>query len=170
MQTNNVSSEKNGQNVNLLDLMIYLASKWKWYLLSLIVCVGVAWLKYAKASFVYFRTATVIIKDPSNKTSTAGLDRYDNFINKVNVANEILQFKSKRLMREVIQRVHADVSYKQKDGLRYNELYTHSPVIVSFTDVMPERGMFFTVTPKDKNTVVLSVFRMTKPVSNIRSS
>lgn len=70
MQTNNVSSEKNGQNVNLLDLMIYLASKWKWYLLSLIVCVGVAWLKYAKASFVYFRTATVIIKDPSNKTST----------------------------------------------------------------------------------------------------
>lgn len=52
MQTNNVSSEKNGQNVNLLDLMIYLASKWKWYLLSLIVCVGVAWLKYAKASFV----------------------------------------------------------------------------------------------------------------------
>lgn len=158
MQTNNVSSDKNGQNVNLLDLMIYLASKWKWYLLSLIVCVGVAWLRYAKASFIYFRSATVIIKDPSNKTSTAGLDRYDNFINKVNVANEILQFKSKRLMREVIQRVHADVSYKQKDGLRYNELYTHSPVIVSFTDVMPERGMAFTVTPKDKNTVVLSDF------------
>ena len=64
----------------------------------------------------------MIIKDPSNKASTAGLDRFDNFINKVNVANEILQFRSKRLMREVVQRVHADISYQVQDGLRHNEL------------------------------------------------
>ena len=47
-------------------------------------------------TLVYFRQATVIIKDPSSKPYTAGgLNRYDNFVNKVNVANELLQFRSK---------------------------------------------------------------------------
>ena len=117
-----------------------------------------AYVWYASSPLVYFRSATVIIKDPSNKTTTAGLDRYDNFINKVNVANEILQFRSKKLMREVVKRVHADVSYRAKDGFRYNELYTRSPVIVSFPDVLPNREVSFTVTPKDKEHVVLSHF------------
>ena len=106
MQANN-SSNKNAQAVNLVDLLVYLASKWKWFLVSVLVCVGIAWYKYARAPFVYFRSATIIIKDPSNKTSTTSLDRFDNIINKTNVANEILQFQSKQLMEEVVQRVSA---------------------------------------------------------------
>jgi uncharacterized protein involved in exopolysaccharide biosynthesis len=106
MQTNN-SSNKNDQGLNIVDLFMYLASQWKWFLLSILICGGIAWYNYARAPLVYFRSATVIIKDPSNKASTSGLDRFDNFINKVNVANEILQFRSKKLMREVVQRVHA---------------------------------------------------------------
>ena len=145
MQTSsNSSTNRNDQSVNLVDLFVYLASKWKWFLLSVIICGGIAWFKYATA--------------PSNKTYSAGLDRYDNFINKINVANEILQFRSKRLMREVVQRVHADVSYQMKSGLRWNELYTQSPVKVSFVDLTPERYMAFTVTPKSKKTVMVSEF------------
>ena len=158
MQTKNLSTGKNEQGLNVVDLLLYLASKWKWFVLSVLVFGGLAYVWYASSPLVYFRSATVIIKDPSNKTTTAGLDRYDNFINKVNVANEILQFRSKKLMREVVKRVHADVSYRAKDGFRYNELYTRSPVIVSFPDVLPNREVSFTVTPKDKEHVVLSHF------------
>lgn len=158
MQTKNLSTGKNEQGLNVVDLLLYLASKWKWFVLSVLVFGGLAYVWYASSPQVYFRSATVIIKDPSNKTTTAGLDRYDNFINKVNVANEILQFRSKKLMREVVKRVHADVSYQVKDGLRYNELYTKSPVTVSFFDVLPNREVSFTVTPKDKEHVVLSHF------------
>lgn len=154
MQTTNKSS----QSLNVVDLTMYLVSKWKWFLISIVICVGVAWLKYARAPFVYFRSATVIIKDPSNKTSTAGLDRYDNYINKVNVANEILQFRSKELLREVIQRTHADVSYQVKDGLRMNELYSLAPVSVSFVDATKEQGMAFTVIPQNKKQVVVTDF------------
>ena len=99
MQTTS-NNNRNEQGINVVDLLVYFASKWKWFLISVLVCGGLAWLSYARSPLVYFRSATVIIKDPSNKTSTAGLDRYDNFINKVNVANEILQFRSKKLMRE----------------------------------------------------------------------
>lgn len=137
---------------------MYLASQWKWFLLSILICGGIAWYNYARAPLVYFRSATVIIKDPSNKASTSGLDRFDNFINKVNVANEILQFRSKKLMREVVQRVHADVSYQIKDGLRSNELYNESPVLVSLPDALPEQSFSFTMTLKDAKTVTLSDF------------
>lgn len=155
MQTNN-SSNKNAQAVNLVDLLVYLASKWKWFLVSVLVCVGIAWYKYARAPFVYFRSATIIIKDPSNKTSTTSLGRFDNIINKTNVANEILQFQSKQLMEEVVQRVHADVSYQIEDGLRTNELYTQSPMLIRFLDVMPEQAISFVMTPKDRNTIELT--------------
>ena len=155
---NNSLSDKNEQGVNLVDLFVYLLSKWKWFMLSVLLFGGLAWYHYATSPLVFFRSVTVIIKDPSNKTSTAGFDRYDNYINKVNVANEILQFRSKRLMREVVQRLHADVDYRTEKGLRMIELYDQSPVNVSFINVMPERHISFSVTPKNDTTVVLSGF------------
>lgn len=157
---NNIQSNKNDQNINLLDLLMYLASKWKWFIMSVLIFGGIAWYKYATTPYVYFGSATVIIKDPSNKTSTTGLDRFDNFINKVNVANEMLQFNSKRLIREVVSRTHADVSYKMKDGLRNVELYTKSPVAVSFADMLPEQYVAFTVTLLNKDSVEITDFSM----------
>ena len=166
MQTNN-SSNRNEQSINLIDLLVYFASQWKWFLLSILVCGGIAWYSYARSPLVYFRSATVIIKDPSNKTSTTGLDRFDNIINKVNVANEILQFRSKKLMREVVQRLHADISYQVEDGLRNNELYTQSPVLLSFPDALPEQHFALTVTPKDTNSVILSDFSGIEAASSL---
>ena len=166
MQTNN-SSNRNEQGINLIDLLVYFASQWKWFLLSILVCGGIAWYSYARSPLVYFRSATVIIKDPSNKTSTTGLDRFDNIINKVNVANEILQFRSKKLMREVVQRLHADISYQVEDGLRNNELYTQSPVLLSFPDALPEQHFALTVTPKDTNSVILSDFSGIEAASSL---
>ena len=157
MQTNTPTS-KNDQGINLIDLIVYLMSKWKWFLLSVVVCVGIAWYRYASSPLIYFRSATVIIKDPSNKTSTTTLDRFDNIINKVNVANEILQFRSKKLMREVVQRLHVDVSYQVEDGLRDNELYTQSPVLLNFPDALPEQYFSLTVIPKERDSVELSEF------------
>lgn len=159
MQNNTLSNNKNEQGINLVDLLVYLLSKWRWFVLSVLLFGGMAWYHYATSPLVFFRSVTVIIKDPSNKTSTAGLDRYDNYINKVNVANEILQFRSKRLMREVVQRLHADVDYRVESGLRMNELYTQSPVQAAFVNATPERRISFVVTPKDGDTVELSGFK-----------
>lgn len=145
--------EKNSQDINLKDLFFYLLARWQWFLVSMLIFGGLAWLKYARTPFTYFRQATVIIKDPSNKTYTAGLDRYDNYINKVNVANEILQFRSKKLMQEVVRRVHADVSYQYKDGLRTSELYATAPVAVSFPDATPETYISLNLRVEDEKHV-----------------
>lgn len=104
------------------------------------MCCSLAWYRSATAPLVYHSSAKVIIKDPSNKTSSAGLDRYDNSINKVNVANEILQFHSKRLMQEVVGRLHADVSYTTHRGLRDVDIYGETPFIVTFLDMPPPKA------------------------------
>ena len=150
-QTNRSTALKNEQTINLVDLMLFLLSKWKWFLISVLFFGSLAWFQYARSPLVYFRKATVIIKDPSNTSYTAeGLNHYDNSVNKVNVANELLQFQSKKLMLEVVSRVHADISYQVKDGFRWNELFTRSPIAVRFIDATPERSVAFTVTPKNE--------------------
>ena len=151
MQNNSNTS----QELNVMDILLYLLSKWKWFLLSVAVCVGLAWFQYARTPQTFFRSSTVIIKDPSNKTVSAGLDRYDNYINKVNVSNEILQFKSRKLLTEVVTRTRADVSYKVKSGFRMKELYTGSPVTVSFLDATPDSYAAFSLTPQDDSLVVI---------------
>lgn len=81
---------KNEQGVNLIDLLVYLASKWKWFLLSVLICVGFAWYKYASAPLVYFGKATVIIKDPFFRDWYNVLYLYNREA-KVNFVNPTLQ-------------------------------------------------------------------------------
>ena len=157
MQTNSTNG-RNDQDINIIDILMFLLSKWKWFVISIIVFGGLAWFHYARTPKTYFRSATVIIKDPSNKISSAGLDRYDNYINKVNVANEILQFRSKKLMRDVVSRVSADIDYKVKEGLQMTELYKKSPVSVRFLETTPEMHLNIVVTPLDSSKVMVSDF------------
>ena len=78
----------------------------------MLVCAGYAGYKYATSTFVYRSDATIIIKDPSNTRSSTRLDAYSNLINRTNVSNEILQFRSKRLMTEVVNRLDANINYE----------------------------------------------------------
>ena len=125
-QTNTSTASGKEQGLNLVDMLVFFLSKWKWFLLSVLLFGSLAWLQYARSPLVYFRQATVIIKDPSSKPYTAGgLNRYDNFVNKVNVANELLQFRSKKLMREVVSRVHATsvIRYRtDSDGMNFSHV------------------------------------------------
>ena len=154
--TQTTQTAKAPQGVNLLDLLKYLLSKWPWFLISLAVCCTFAWYKGATAPLVYHSSAKVIIKDPSNKTSSAGLDRYDRSINKVNVANEILQFRSKRLMQETVGRIHADVSYTTRRGLRDVNIYGETPFTVTFLDMEPKESFSLDITPISEKKVLLS--------------
>ena len=149
-------NRKISQEVNVVDVLRYFLSKWPWFLLSLAVCCAFAWYKAASDPLVYYTSAKVIIKDPSNKTTSAGLDRYSNSINKVNVANEILQFRSKRLMQEVVSRVNADITYSTHRGLRDVNVYDEVPFKVSFINASPQSAISMTIRPLASDSVELS--------------
>ena len=150
------NSKNNNDSVNLLDLFFYLLGKWKWFLLFAVIGVAAAYAWYSSSEFTYFKTATISIKDPENKTYSANLNRYDNLINKVNVTNEIYRFRSHKLMKDVVARTHTDVNYKQANRLRYLELYNQAPVTVSFPEDYAEKGMAFDLTVGRDSTIVIS--------------
>ena len=147
---------KNTDNLNLLDLVFYLLSKWKWFVLFAILGLLAAYAYYSSTEFTYYRAATIAIKDPENKTYSASLNRYDNLINKVNVTNEIYRFKSHKLMKDVVDRTHTDVNYKLPNRLRYLELYSQAPVKVTFQKDFAERGMTFNLTVKRDSIVSIA--------------
>lgn len=155
MSADNKTTQSKGPNLS--DILLYLLSKWPWYVLALVVCLAFSWYRSATAPLVYYAQTKVIIKDPSNKTSTGGFERYENSINRVNVTNEILQLQSKRLLQEVVARTRADVVYTTRAGLRDVNIYGRTPVEVTFPDMQPRESMVFTLVPLDSATTRLIV-------------
>lgn len=74
-----------------------------------------------------------MIKTPSNTPTTARITK--SFVNNVNVKDEMIQLKSKELMRLVVDKLGADISYKVRSGLRDRELYKSSPVQVKWKEI-----------------------------------
>lgn len=49
---------------NIADILLFLLSKWPWFLLSLVLCVAFAWYRASTEPLVYYASTKVIIKDP----------------------------------------------------------------------------------------------------------
>lgn len=147
--------EQREQSWNVLDIFKYLWSYWPWFFVSILLFGGYYFYNYSKTSFMYGRSQTVLIKTPANTPATARFTRANTNYNTVSVASEILQLRSKELMRQAIERLGADVSYSIKVGLRIHELYKKSPVNVEILSGEPESSWSFSVTPLNKDSVLL---------------
>lgn len=150
-------SSGGGLAINPIEILLFLLSKWYWFVLSVLLFGGYAWYQYARSPYVYTRTATVMIKDARSKNIAGGLERFSAY-STTNVSNEILQFRSHKLMHEVINRLHADMSYTVMEGLREKELYTQAPVKVSSADPDTQLPFTLTLTPVNAREVELSDF------------
>ena len=91
-QTNTVSRQE--ETINIKDLIFLYLSKWKWFVLSLAVCLGVAVLYLLKSPSVYTRSATLLIEDndkgSSISTADLGFSDMGLFQSNTNVNNEII--------------------------------------------------------------------------------
>ena len=155
--------------LTLKDIWALCINHWKWFVLSLAVCLGVAAFKIIKTVPVYTRSASVLIKE-DRKSGTVSGDVSSAFsglgmgMSRVNVYNEIINFTSPDLMLQVAKNLHLDVDYKVK-GLRYKyTLYGSGlPIQVEFLD--PGRSGYggLAVERKDSATVLLGSFTFRPP-------
>ena len=138
------------EQVNLIDIFYYLLANWAWFVVCMILALGIGYLLYARRPLVYTNKVTAILKDPSRGlTRSARLDAYDNMINAVTVSYEQLQLKSWTLMTEVVKELGIDVSYTEHIKFRDVERYTsHCPFIMKFSREVDDPGLFdISVTP-----------------------
>ena len=124
---------------SLRDMYDTVLENWKWFVLSAIVCVGIARLYLASRSYVYQRQAVMLVKDdPGNSSarrsniSTDALMQLNGVLAGTSVKNEVYILHSFQLSKEVAKNLHLDVMYNFKKGLKNISLYKNRPFTVDF--------------------------------------
>ncbi len=148
--------------INIVDLLRIVYANWYWFALSVFLCLVLGFYYIKITPQTYSRTASVLIKDEGRgaqlPTEAAAFEEMNMLNSMSTVDNEVLIFKSKRLMIEVARRLKLDISYKQSGKFRDWELYTHSPVQVSFPEATEQMSLTLSVTPVSEKEVLLSGF------------
>ena len=124
---------------SLRDILDTVLDNWKWFVLSVIVCVGLARLYLASRSYIYQRQAVMLVKDDSgspggrrSSISTDALMQLNGVLAGTSVKNEVYILHSFQLSKEVAKNLHLDVMYNFKKSLKNISLYNNRPVTVDF--------------------------------------
>lgn len=105
-------AEQSG-TVPLSDIFFMTLHHWPWILLSVFICVGVAYAYLLRTPNVYTRSVEILINDDS-KGQSAGGGEFANlglFQSNTNIQNEMTNLRAKDLMEEVVKRLGLDVNY-----------------------------------------------------------
>ena len=138
--------------ISLNDIMDMFLPRWRWFLLSVVVVMGLAVLYLLSAADSYTRSADILIKDNSKGGSVdAGNDFADMsiFRSNTNINNEITTLKSPTLMTEVIKRLRLNETYTIREGLKSVELYKETPVTVTIHNKV-KKPLTFDITLRDE--------------------
>lgn len=139
---------------NIRTILDVLLNGWYWFALSVLVCLGLAYVYLQTVQTVYKREAIVLLKEQV-KTEDAFIEK-QLFNRSSNVNNEILIFKSRTLMEEVVRRLSLNIRYSVEQGLKKDVLYTNSPVWVELPDSLKDKSLSFSVTPIGEDTFRLA--------------
>ena len=152
------------EEINLADVLMLVRANWKWFACSVLACLVLAAFYLASTPRTYSRKATVLIRDEDKGGGGIGESAVFGDLSLLggtrNVDNEVLVFQARSLMEEVVRRLSLDMSYVRREGLRPLELYTQSPVRVSFPDAEPNQYIRLAVTPEAGGKARLGELRM----------
>ena len=133
------------EQINIQEILFRYLIHWPWFLVSVIVCVALAWGYLRLTTPVYNISATVLIKDEkkgggANMSSELEKMGLNGFVSSSsNIENEIEVLKSRTLAREVVSSLGLFVTYMDEDKFPNKELYRTSPVLVSLTPQEADR-------------------------------
>lgn len=143
---NNQQADSMGKDAfNITEMLRIQWSKKIWILLSVVICMGVAYYIYKRAPMKYGSSAEVMLlfgKYESSAASNAMKTIADlsgvASTNAINFANELEVMRSPSLMEVVVERLNLATTYTT-DGFGHPvSLYGNSPVLVNFIDVAPD--------------------------------
>lgn len=152
-KANNVTPRQQQTDyLRLQDLFALCIGKWKWFVLSLIVFVGLAVTYLLITPPVYTRSTSLLIKEDGKKGGSSFTSEMNAFAEmglfsaNTNVNNELISIQSPDLLLEVIRRLNLDVNYKTDGQFHKETLYGRTlPIKVEFKDLAYNDFSSFTI-------------------------
>lgn len=125
-------------SLQVADLLVIFKTKWYWFVLSIVLCVGVMFYFIQRTSPKYQRTASILIKEDTkggNIGATADIIADLGFFqSRVNIQNELLIIQAPVIIEETVKRLSLNERYLIKKRLRYIDLYKKCPITVDLKD------------------------------------
>jgi capsular exopolysaccharide synthesis family protein len=155
--------QKNGDNgtdaLPLSDVFFLTLRHWPWIIVSVVVCVGLAFVYLLRTPNTYTRTAEILIKDDS-KGNTSALEEFADFglfQSNTNISNELTTMMSKDLMEEAVKRLDLDINY-MRDG-KFHDVIAYGydlPVKVNLIGFPDEGAISFNLKVDEAGKVDIS--------------
>ena len=124
--------------IRLQDLMYLCLVRWRWFVISLVVTLGIATYNLLSTPCVYQRTASILIKE-DGKSQSINSDVASMFSDmgisggKSNVNNELIAIQSPAVLLEAGKQLKLDVNYSEDGTFHPVALYGRTlPVTVHF--------------------------------------
>lgn len=150
--------------IRIQDLYYLCLAKWRWFVLSLVVCVGIAVVYLLMTPPVYTRTASLLIKEESKGQSLSGdvgasFSDLGLFQSNTNVNNELISLQSPAVMFDVVKRLHLEVDYSTEGSFYPQVRYGQNlPLTVSFAGLADNETAALTVEPVQSKGIKLTSF------------
>ena len=131
----NFSVEERQEN-SLKDVLVKYLFNWKWFLISIALCLvlGSVYLRYQTP--VYEVNATILIKDDKKGGSMSDeLSAFEDlgiFKNNKNIDNEIEILKSRAIMTRVVNELHLNIAYYSFGRPIEHERFYDSPILANY--------------------------------------
>jgi capsular exopolysaccharide synthesis family protein len=123
--------------VNVKNIFYLAIDHWHWFVISLLVAMGVAYYYLLITPKIYTRTASILIKGEERENGSEDVLRELGLrSSSINVSNEISSLTTNTISLEVVKRLHLEVRYLHVTPFQRLVVYgVVCPVTVTFDDL-----------------------------------
>ncbi|QBA63902.1 GumC family protein [Muriicola soli] len=128
------TTERNSESFDFKEYLRKYTRHWKWILLSVLICLGIAFLVMRYDIPEYLAQASIRIKDSDSSSQLNVFQDLDVFANQDQsiVEDEILILKSRSYLKEVVRRLSLNRRIFVKGQIIDSEIYRDSPFNFNF--------------------------------------
>lgn len=160
-----LQSDKSDDALQIKELFYLCIAKWRWFVISVLLCVGMAAFYILCTPPVYTRSAFLMVKEDT-KGKAIGSDVASMFADlgmgqmNANVNNELLAMRMPSVVREVVKRLGLDTDYRIRGFLHKETLYGKNlPVKLALPELEDSESISFTVQLLPNGKVELNDFK-----------
>ena len=146
---------KNNEEFRVQDLIAMCLNKWQWFVVSFIVCMGLATLYLLRTQSVYTRTMSVMIKQEGRRKGGISSDistmaDMGIFNSNSDVKNELKAIVSPSVITEVVRRLDMNTTYSKPGFFKNRVLYgSNLPLVARISGLADNDGCSFDIVVTD---------------------